>query len=30
MYMKITSPLIISALIANFVIFSCSKDESDQ
>ena len=28
MYMKITSPLIISALIANFVIFSCSKDES--
>jgi hypothetical protein len=25
--MKITSPLIISALIANFVIFSCSKDE---
>lgn len=27
MYMKITSPLIISALIANFVIFSCSKDE---
>ena len=28
MYMKITSPLIVSALIANFVIFSCSKDES--
>ena len=27
MYMKITSPLIISALIANFFIFSCSKDE---
>ena len=27
MYMKITSRLIISALIANFVIFSCSKDE---
>ena len=27
MYMKITSPLIISALIAIFVIFSCSKDE---
>jgi len=25
--MKITSPLIISALIANFFIFSCSKDE---
>ena len=25
--MKITTPLIISALIANFVIFSCSKDE---
>ena len=27
MYIKISSPLIISALIANFVIFSCSKDE---
>ena len=27
MYIKITSPLIISALITNFVIFSCSKDE---
>ena len=27
MYMKITSPLIISALIAIFVIFSCSEDE---
>tara|TARA_B110000444_G_scaffold250150_1_gene276131 strand:- start:1 stop:531 length:531 start_codon:yes stop_codon:yes gene_type:complete len=27
MYIKISSRLIISALIANFVIFSCSKDE---
>ena len=25
--MKITTPLIISTLIANFVVFSCSKDE---